>query len=103
MVVLRQPTCGSFRTGHEACLVAGKNITTAIYNRLWLGGHRSAPTGKWVWGDGSSAETFLGGKWSSGQPTANVYLAISTFDGFSMLAFHSEYQLYYICEIDVVQ
>jgi len=56
-----------------------------------------------VWGDGSSAETFLGGKWSSGQPTANVYLAISTFDGFSMLAFHSEYQLYYICEIDVVQ
>ena len=85
------------------CLVAGKDITKAIYNRLWLGGHRSATTGKWVWGDGSSAEAFLGGKWSSGQPTAKDYLAISTFDGFSMLAFHNEYHLYYICETDVVQ
>ena len=92
-----------FQTGDELCLVAGKDITTAIYNRLWLGGHRSATTGKWVWGDGSSAEALLGGKWSSGQPTAKDSLAISTFDGFSMLALDGHAQYHYICETDVVQ
>ena len=56
-----------------------------------------------MWGDGSSAEALLGGKWSSGQPTAKDSLAISTFDGFSMLALDGHAQYHYICETDVVQ
>ena len=103
-----------FQTGDELCLVAGKDITTAIYNRLWLGGHRSATTGKWVWGDGSSAKAFLGGKWSRQLqrtpwpfPPLTVSLclrstkipSITTSVKLTWCSNDIDYQRYYSCEL----
>ena len=79
------------------------NVTKPAYQNLWLGGQRSATTGKWVWADGSSAEAFLASKWSSGQPTAKDYLAISVADNFKMRTDDNPNVRRFVCEIDVVQ
>ena len=78
-------------------------MTRPFYRRLWLGAERSATTGEWIWGDGSSADAILGDKWSSGQPTAKSYLAISITDGFSMVADAGSDERHFLCEIDVMQ
>ena len=90
------------QTGQKTCFVAGKDVTRPFYRRLWLGAERSATTGEWVWGDGSSADAILEDKWFIDEPTAKAYLAISIVDGFSMLADAGSDQRHFVCEIDVV-